>query len=650
MRFWARVAIFLVGLAVIVPACAGDVAKVVLLTGADPVQPAALVQIQAVRETLEASPSKDVEVYLEALDGFRFDGQDLSNEYLALLEKKYRGQHIDLVIVIANPAADFALKFHSLIWSTTPVLLSSVPEDWLRSRTLPDGFSVIPYRIDAGETLSLAALLQPDANRLIVVGGIADVDRRFTSLVIEAARHDRARWQSSEAWEGLPIDELKRRLSALDTKTAVVYTTMYRDRDGHRYFPYEVVPSITKASAAPVYGWYAVYLQYGLTAGAVYDLAENGRRTGRAALSVLEGRSTGAIGLPALPARCVVNASEAERFGLDTARLAEDCSLVAQPPSIYREYRSTVLLSAGVLLAQSLTIAALLMQRRRRRRAEAESSARSAELARAARISTVGELSASIAHEVGQPLGAILSNADAADLLVRASTVDVDELQAILADVRRDALRANDVVKRLRALLQKQSAGSRPLSLNAVVDSALVLIRPEARRRRIRVEMTLDPKGTMVLGDEVQLQQIVLNLAVNAMDAMNLIEPEQRILSIAIGAVDERAELSVADRGAGIDADDVRRLFEPFYTSKPNGMGLGLAIVRSIVDAHGGDIEAASRQGGGALFTVWLPRFADASCESGIATSLPNAGPGDASRAYAMVRPATHRADQGHAI
>ncbi len=261
----------------------------------------------------------------------------------------------------------------------------------------------------------------------------------------------------------------------------------------------------------------------------------------------------------------------------------------------------------AVLLAQTVTIVALLAQRRSRRRAQAEVVARRDELARAARFATVGELSASIAHEVGQPLGAILSNADAAELLIKASNLDADELREILSDVKRDALRANEVVQRLRSLLQKQGVAFGPLALDATLDGALKLIAPEAKRRDIRLETQFDAADASIMGDPVQLQQVALNLTINAMDAMQGVEASSRVLTLATQAVAHGVEFTVADRGCGFDATSAQRLFEPFYTTKPHGMGLGLSIVRSIVEAHRGQIEVIARQGGGTAFAIWLP-------------------------------------------
>lgn len=583
-------------------------ARVLLLTGADPSQPAAFVQIRAIRSVLDAELQGGAEVYLDAIDGFRFGDEHLTQEFLALLEKKYNGQHIDLIIVLGVHAADFALRYRAALWPGTPVLLSSVPEKWMAQHALPPGFAALPFPTDVGKTLAIAQALQPEARRLIVVGGVTDVDAEMIERVVEAAGRDPGRWKTVERWEGLTLGEMEKRLAGLGKNDIVIYTTVYRDREGHRYFPYQLLQPMVRASKAPIYGWYSTYVDSGITGGAVYDLAENGINAGKAAVAVLKnGGNVAGVDLPPMPAHCVANVTEVERYGLSISGLPEGCQLINFPPSIFREYRGTMLTLLGVLLAQALTIVALLAQRRKRRSAEAVAAERGSELARAARFAAAGELSASIAHEVGQPLGAILSNADAAELLVASQHLDVSELQEILSDVKRDALRANDVVQRLRALLQKQSIVFASIPLDATLKHSLPLIEPEARRRTIRIDAQFAAVDLEVMGDHVQLQQVLLNLAVNAMDAMQESAPDDRVLTLVTRRAGEGVEIVVADRGSGFRVACPEQLFEPFYTTKPHGMGLGLSIVRSIVEAHDGRVTAALRGGGGAQIVVWLP-------------------------------------------
>lgn len=288
-------------------------------------------------------------------------------------------------------------------------------------------------------------------------------------------------------------------------------------------------------------------------------------------------------------------------------------ALSAEPPKValLREYWQEVAVVIFVIGAQTVTILAMLQQRRERRRAELDAAKRRADLTRASRIATVGELSASIAHEVGQPLGAILSNVDAADLMMQRGNPNDAELREILVDVRRDALRAHDVIVRLRALLQKQAITYAPVAFDAVLERATSLVHPEARRRGIVLCATFSTREARVLADQVQLQQVLLNLCINAMDAMENAEQKDRELSVATRLLDDGVELVVADRGVGIADGDVEPLFEAFYTTKERGTGLGLSIVRSIADAHRGSISARPRAGGGAEFVLWLPLASD---------------------------------------
>jgi C4-dicarboxylate-specific signal transduction histidine kinase len=220
----------------------------------------------------------------------------------------------------------------------------------------------------------------------------------------------------------------------------------------------------------------------------------------------------------------------------------------------------------------------------------------------------MGELTASIAHEINQPLGAILSNADAADLLLQGGKATNEELREILADIRRDDLRAHEVIRRLRALLGKREVEHAQMHLHAVLDEALALLVPAASRRGVVVERRFECADDRLLGDPVQMQQVLINLAQNAMDAMDGTELGARRLSVVTADRGDAIELAVADRGCGIEPSRRAAVFESFHTTKPDGMGLGLSIVRAIVQAHRGSIAVAARDGGGARFTVTLPR------------------------------------------
>jgi PAS domain S-box-containing protein len=229
------------------------------------------------------------------------------------------------------------------------------------------------------------------------------------------------------------------------------------------------------------------------------------------------------------------------------------------------------------------------------------------ELAHASRLSLVGELTASIAHEINQPLGAILSNADAAEMLLESSAPAIDQVRAILGDIRKDDLRASEVIRRLRDLLKKRAMQTEPVDLHEVSSAVVHLVQGESRRRGITVESAPADDLPLVRGDRVHLQQVLLNLIFNGMDAMAGVPGEKRVTVRTTLNENGFAEIAVSDTGTGVLPDRLARLFEPFFSTKKEGMGLGLSIARSLVEAHGGRIWAENNSDGGATFRFTLP-------------------------------------------
>ena len=246
------------------------------------------------------------------------------------------------------------------------------------------------------------------------------------------------------------------------------------------------------------------------------------------------------------------------------------------------------------------------------RRAELDVQRVRQELAHVGRVSTVGELTASLAHELYQPLTAIMTNAQAARRMLGASIPDISQVDAILSDIVNDDRRARDVIERLRDLLRKGQLEMASLDLSSVIRDVADLLRGDALLKQVMVTLDLEPDAVIVLGDRVQLQQVVLNLLHNAIDAM--VDGRPRATAVAVHCRrrnGDSAVVTVTDTGPGIIAGAEETVFEPFYTTKRYGMGMGLSIVRTIVESHGGAVTAANRDGGGAVFEFTLPLLAE---------------------------------------
>ena len=243
-----------------------------------------------------------------------------------------------------------------------------------------------------------------------------------------------------------------------------------------------------------------------------------------------------------------------------------------------------------------------------RKQAEAELRRLQGELAHVSRVSTLGQLSSALAHELNQPLGAILSNAEAAEMWLEADPPSLDQVREILADIRKDDERAGEVIRRMRALLRKQEMEMHSLDMGDLVQNVLRLVSGDAALRKVTVRADLGSCPLPIRGDRVHLQQVLLNLLVNGMDAVAGNLAEERRVSVQAGRKGAgEIEVSVSDNGSGIPANQLSRLFEPFFTTKPNGMGMGTSIARTIVQAHNGRIWAENNPDGGATFRFTLP-------------------------------------------
>ncbi len=256
---------------------------------------------------------------------------------------------------------------------------------------------------------------------------------------------------------------------------------------------------------------------------------------------------------------------------------------------------------------QGMFVLASVVDITERRRVERMTARQRDELAHLSRVAMLGELSGSLAHELNQPLTAILSNAQAAQRFLAQSPPRVDKLAEILTDIVKSDHRAGAVIQRLRSLLRKEDAQRLPLDTNEVVEESLRLMRSDFLYRHVTVSTDLDEELPAVSGDRNQLQQVLLNLVINGCDAMDGQETDRRLMVRTQATVDGNVEVCVVDRGAGIPAASLERIFEPFVTTKATGMGLGLAICKSIVEAHGGRLWATNNADRGATLHCEFP-------------------------------------------
>jgi C4-dicarboxylate-specific signal transduction histidine kinase len=230
------------------------------------------------------------------------------------------------------------------------------------------------------------------------------------------------------------------------------------------------------------------------------------------------------------------------------------------------------------------------------------------ELARVGRLTTMGELVASIAHEINQPLAAILANGDASLRWLNRDEPDLDEVRNAVSRITQDAERAGKMIENLRALAKKSEPQFARLDINSAIQEILALTHSELAQHNVVLHTNLPAGDQLVFGDRIQLQQVMLNLIMNGIEAMSAVMDRPKVLTISSERVEPSGMLvAVKDTGAGIDPATAERIFESFFTTKPNGMGMGLSICRSIIEDHGGRLWAAGHRSRGALLQFTIP-------------------------------------------
>ena len=521
------------------------------------------------------------------------------------LRKKYADKQINVTLAIRQPALDLLLNSVDPVFPGAAIVFLGVNSTYLDGRSLPPGVSGVLLTRKFAPTLELALRLHPMTENVVVVSGGAEIDTKL----LEAARKQFQPYDGRVSFKyltALPMQELLKKLSQLPPRTIVLYTTFFRDATGQAFVPHDVVDRVSKAASVPVYGFIDQYVGRGLVGGDVYSFAAHGAQAAMLALQVLGGNTSSGMVVTG-SSMVLFDWRQLQRWKISKSRLPPGSEILFREPTVWETYRWQIVTIAAVILAQAALILWLLWEHRRRRKLEVEGRQRMAELAHMNRHATVSELSASIAHELNQPLGAILNNAETGTIILTSPSPNLDEIKTILDEIRRDDQRATEVIRRLRRLLGKSAIEAQNIDLNEAVREVFEFLAAQAAARDVKLNSRPAQAPLRVSGDRIQLQQVILNLVVNGMDAMIGAANGRREVTSSTSVDQASATISIADSGPGVPSDKLKAVFEPFFTTKDDGMGMGLSIARTIVEAHGGRIWAENHTAGGAVFHVSLP-------------------------------------------
>jgi signal transduction histidine kinase len=526
-------------------------------------------------------------------------------EYLVALDAQ---RQPDLIVAFGAPAARFFQRHRADLYPTTPMLLAAVEVRRIDQSMLSEQDVVAAVRADYVVLFENVLRLLPETKAIAIIIGNSPNERFWAGDQQRILGPLIANRVELIFYNERPFGEILKEVASLPPHSAILYEQLAVDGAGVVYGDKEPLDRIYEVANAPIFSQDETYFNGKIVGGPMWSPTEGARATAAAAVRMLGGEKASGIKVPPIEFSVPkYDWRQLRRWNVSESRLPPGSEVLFREPTAWERYSLQLALIAAVILAQTGLISALLNAHRRRRLAEVQSRQRMAELARVNRFSTAGVLTASIAHEINQPLGAILTNAETAQAILNSPGPDIAELNEIVGDILRDDRRASEVVRRMRSLLAKAPFELKNINLNDLVRETVEFLSALAIARKFELVSVITPDALPILGDRIQLQQVILNLVVNGIDAMKDTPAENRIISIRTSRVEEFAGLSVSDRGPGIPEDKLKEIFEPFYTNKAEGMGMGLSIARTIIEAHHGLIWAKNRDHGGATFRIRLP-------------------------------------------
>jgi len=554
------------------------------------------------REELRRQSREPIDIFEASLATAR-DAGDHEGPYVDYLRALFAKRRLDLVITIGAPAVDFFQRYRQQLFPASPALYTGL--DQQRIPPLTANEAVVAVANDPAGAVAHILRVLPQTTNIAVVVGNSPIEKYWLGRM-------RAEFQPLEGrvtfmwFNELSFEEMLKRASALPPRSAIFFALLMVDATGATHEEEKAFSALHAVANAPMFAAFDVFFGQGIVGGPLTIIGDLSRQSASAAVRILNGETPGMINASATgPAPPRYDWRELERWNVSENRLPPGSTIYFRTPSLWQQYRVPVTAGLAALLFQAAIIFWLVVEHRRGNRAETEADTRRREVSRLNRVTTASVLSSSIAHELTQPLGAILSNTEAAQMLLKADPPDLVQIDEILLDIIRDEQRAGEIILGLGKLLNNRREGDlEALDINESVPDLIKIITPEVVKREITLQTVLTPESLPVRADPIHMQQVIINLVMNGMDAMQD-EPRPRNLTISTLRKANFAEVRISDSGTGIA--NLTTIFDAFVTTKPQGTGLGLPIARTIIESYGGAIWAENRQRGAVLcFTVPL--------------------------------------------
>ena len=571
--------------------------------------------VEQIHLALDARTVQPYQIYTEYLDFGHFAGPSYDATLHTYFREKYRDEPIRVIVALGTQALQFVSHLRSEIWQNTSVLFVTFDHLLENGFKLPSNTTGIIATRRFQDLVTSARLFVPKLGTVVLVGG--PLDRQPLRDGYQKDVQQFAKELNITDLTGRSIGEVRKRVAVLPDDAVIVYLPIYTDETGISHNPQEAIKAVSEVANRPIVIDSEDLVGSGATGGFIVSARKIGDEVGARIARILNGEDVANIQVATrnfiVP---MFDARKLKEWGIGEHSLPIDSDVRFREQSIWDLYAWQILAVAMVIPIQSFLIGWFLYEHRRRQRAERESRQHLLEAAKMDRAMMASAMSASIAHELNQPLGAILNNAETAEILLNKDSTDRNELKEILADIRRDDQRAAEIIRGLRMLLKHSDLEAREIELADVITDTIKLVEHQAIEHGVTIKVAPLPARLRVRADPIHLQQVLLNIALNAIEAMQNIPEGARELKVRVDQLEGgEARVSIEDNGPGIPVEKLKRIFEPFVTTKRQGTGIGLSIAKTIIGTYGGRIWAENVPNGGAIFHFTL-RVATADLEA----------------------------------
>jgi signal transduction histidine kinase/ABC-type uncharacterized transport system substrate-binding protein len=558
-------------------------------------------------ELYKLSPDP-IDLYEASVFTARFEKPQEEDPLVEYLRALFSEHKLDLIIAMGGPAAGFAQRHRSSVFPLTPMLMTGIAEQRIDKAKLTANDTTVGLALDLRQYIDNILRLRPDTKNIFVVIGNSSLEQYWLAYLRREYQTFTSRVNFT--WSNdLSLAEVLSKAARLPPQTAIFYFLFTVDARGEPHVQGQTLAALHEVANAPIFGFGDYELGHGIVGGPLNPTDALGRQAANVAVRILKGEAPSGINTPPMGFGAPeYDWRELKRWNISEALLPPNSIVRFRQPTVWEQFRWQITLIAAAFLLQSALIAGLAFEHRRRRKAEVLARRSIGELASINRIATAGELSASIAHEMKQPLAAMVTNVGAGLRWLGAASPNLEEARTAFQNVLKDGNRAAEVIDSVRAMFKKEQTDKTLLNLNDLISSVLYLLRDELEPQHIVLRTNLDPRLPPVQGNRGELQQVVLNLVRNAADAMSTVTDRPRVLSVKSETQPPNGVLiSFADSGTGINPKDMDYIFEAFFTTKLNGMGMGLSICKSIIEDHGGRLWALPNLKHGSVFDISLP-------------------------------------------